>query len=308
MEKLTFYELAKLVLMEERRPLSVEEIWNLAVQKGYDQKIGTKGKTPWASIGALIYVDMRDNNSPFIKVSSRPTKFYLKPLQKEKKVEEFSIEELESEIIQTKLTFSEKDLHPFLTYFASSYMKVFTKTINHSTSSKKEFGEWVHPDLVGWFFPIEEWDNEVYELSNRIGNNTIKLYSFELKKSLSFSNLREAFFQAVSNSSWANEGFLVAAEISKDDDFHQELKRLSTSFGIGVISLDVEDPDSSEIIYPAKSKDSLDWETVNKLTMNSDFKEFIKRMKKDILNKEIIKERYDKILSREQLINSVSKK
>jgi uncharacterized protein len=27
------------------------------------------------------------------------------------------------------------------------------------------------------------------------------------------SNLREVFFQAVSNSSWANEGYLEAAEI-----------------------------------------------------------------------------------------------
>lgn len=308
MEQLTFYELAKLVIEEEKRPLSVEEIWNIATQKGYDQKIGTKGKTPWSSIGARIYVDLRDNkNSPFIKASARPTKFYLKTLQKEKKVEDFTPEELESEVIQTRLTYTEKDLHPFLTYFASSYLKAFTKTINHLSSSRKEFGEWVHPDLAGWFFPIEDWDNEVYELSSKVGNNAIKLYSFEMKKSLTFSNLREAFFQTVSNSSWANEGYLVAAAISKDEDFQQELKRLSTSFGIGVINLDLEDPDSTEMIYPAKNKNNVDWETINKLTMNSDFREFIKRLKNDILSKEIRKEKYDKIYTKEQLIKTLNK-
>jgi hypothetical protein len=33
-----------------------------------------------------------------------------------------------------------------------------------------------------------------------------------MKKELNFSNLRESYFQAVSNSSWANEGYLVTAE------------------------------------------------------------------------------------------------
>lgn len=308
MEQITFYELAKTIIQEEKRPLSLEEIWSIAVQKGYDLKIGTKGKTPWASIGARIYVDMRDNkNSPFIKASSRPTKFYLRNLLKEKKVEDFSTEELETEHILSKVTYTERELHPFLTYFASSYLKATTKTINHSSSTRKEFGEWVHPDLVGWYFPIEDWENEVFELSSEIGNNSIKLYAFELKKTLKFANLREAFFQTVSNSSWANEGYLVAAEISKDEDFQQELKRLSTAFGIGVIKLEIEDPDSSEILYPAKNKENLDWETINKLMMNADFKGFIKRLKNDIVSKEIRKEKYDKVLTREQLLKTLSK-
>lgn len=305
---MSFYELAIKIIEEEKRPLSAEEIWNIAIKNGYDQRIKSKGKTPWASIGALIYVDIRDNKkTPFIKATTRPTKFYLKSLQNGKDINEFSLEELETETIDAKLTYDEKDLHAFLTYFASSYLKVFTKTINHSKSTKKEFGEWVHPDLVGWFFPIENWDNEVFELSSKIGNSSIKLYSFELKKHLTFSNLREAFFQAVSNSSWANEGYLVAAEISKDEDFQQELKRLSTAFGIGIIKIDLEEPDATEIIYPAKGRDTLDWETINKLTMNSDFQEFVKRLKNDIVSKEIRKEKYDKILSREQLIKTFNK-
>jgi hypothetical protein len=77
------------------------------------------------------------------------------------------------------------------------------------------------------------------------------VFSFELKKSLSFGNLREAFFQAVSNSSWANEGYLVAAEISQDEDFLSELRRLSSSFGIGVVQL--ADSDESGHLFQSIS-------------------------------------------------------
>ena len=105
--------------------------------------------------------------------------------------------------------------------------------------------------MVGCYFPIEEWKDAVIDFGAAIASTSIKLFSFELKRELNFSNLRESFFQAVSNSSWANEGYLVAAEIDATDDFLDELKRLSTSFGIGVIKLDRTDPDSSELLFPA---------------------------------------------------------
>jgi hypothetical protein len=124
----------------------------------------------------------------------------------------------------------------------------------------------------------------------------------ELICELNFTNLREAFFQAVSNSSWAHEGYLCAAEISEDADFLSEIKRLSTSFGIGLIHLDTNAPDSSRIIYSAKSKDHLDWESMNKLCINTDFQEFLKRIKNDLTINEIHKAQYDNVLSTEELI------
>lgn len=78
---MTFLELAKKVIEEENRPLSVEEIWLLAQEKGYDKSVGSKGKTPAATIGAQIYVNMRDKpDSPFLKTDTRPQRFYLKHL------------------------------------------------------------------------------------------------------------------------------------------------------------------------------------------------------------------------------------
>jgi len=136
----------------------------------------------------------------------------------------------------------------------------------------------------------------------------VKLYSFELKRALSFTNLREAFFQAVSNSSWAHEGYLVAAKISEDPDFRSELRRLSGSFGIGVIRIDLDDPDSSEVLFPAKEKDGIDWDAVDKLAMNADFERLLGRIKQDINNKEVMVERYDKVLTPDDLVKSIRRK
>lgn len=132
-----------------------------------------------------------------------------------------------------------------------------------------------------------------------------KLYSFEIKKELSFANLREAFFQAVSNSSFANEGYLVAADISADEDFRSELRRLSASFGIGIIELDIEDPNSSHVLVPAKEREAMDWDALNKVAMNSDVRDLLRRICKDLVAKEIRSEEYDKVLQPEALIASI---
>jgi uncharacterized protein len=88
-----------------------------------------------------------------------------------------------------------------------------------------------------------------------------------------------------------------------------ELKRLSTAFGIGVIRLDIDEPDSSEIILPAKSKDIIDWDTVNKLSsINPDFRDFLKRIRNDMTSREARKEMYDPVLEKDELLKSLAKK
>ena len=48
---------------------------------------------------------------------------------------------------------------------------------------------------------------------NQYSDKRTKLWSFEAKLLINRSNVRECFFQAVSNSSWANFGYLVAAGV-----------------------------------------------------------------------------------------------
>lgn len=111
---------------------------------------------------------------------------------------------------------------------------------------------------------------------NRV--DTFKLSSYEIKKEInSDSELKKAFFQAVSNSSWANYGYLVAFEFS--DSLSDEMERLNQSFGIGIIELNAN-PYKSKILFPAIYRD-LDFKTIDKLCrMNSEFETFIEQVDK----------------------------
>jgi hypothetical protein len=295
MATLTFIQLAEKVLTEVKSPLSIDEIWDYASDKNYIVDLNSSGKTPKATLSARV----GQAGDIFSYTGNRPRRYYLLNLTNNIDFEQV---EIKTVTIKKEKNYLEKDLHPLLVYFAKFYLNVYCKTINHSKSNKKEFGEWLHPDIVGCCFPIDSWQPSTLELSQALGVMNIRLYSFELKRELNFTNLRESFFQAVSNSSWAHEGYLCAAEISENDDFLSEIKRLSNSFGIGLIHLDTTDPDSSRIIYPAKSKDTLDWESMNKLCINTDFQEFLKRIKNDLTINEIHKAQYDKVLSTEELI------
>lgn len=304
---MTFLEFAEKVLEEAQIPMKTSEIWAYGVRKGYDEQLGTKGKTPWDSMSSRLYVDVRDNpDSIFRAHGRRPKKFYLESfrdtdalIEKSEKAEIAQVEKEEKEL--KKNDYLEKELHPVLAYYAYYHLRCFSKTINHSKSTKKEFGEWVHPDMVGCYFPIEDWDPVVTNLSKTVGSPAIKIYSFELKRKVTLANLREVFFQTVSNSSWANESYLVTGELATDEELNNELKRLSASFGIGVIRLDVQDPDNCEVIFPSRTRENLDWETMNKLSMNKDFTEFLSRINNDLNSSEIRKEWYDTVLDREKL-------
>lgn len=298
-----FLDLAKKVLEENLKPLSGSEIWQIAKEKGYLNQLETAGKTPEQTLLSRLYTSANDPENPNFKfVGSRPKRFYLPGITPEDTLSFDEDEVLEKEEKDKKIGYKEKDLHQVLAYYVRNHLGAYPKTLNHSKSRKKEFGAWVHPDMVACYFPQNHWKHEVYDLSQLMGDAQIGLFSFELKTHLSFSNLRESFFQAVSNSSWAHEGYLVAAEIKKDKDFMIELERLSKSFGIGVLKLDLEDPDSCEEILPAESREFIDWDTVDKLMMNPDFKEFIGRVKNDISSKEVRDEKYDEIKEIESLI------
>lgn len=294
---MTLKELVMKILLETKNPMTSEEIWDYALEKEYNSLVNVNGKTPWKTIGAQIYVDMRNNpNTMFKKVGRRPIRFFLNDINSEKSYNEQTI--IKEGYSKKSERYNERDLHKILTYYAYNYMRIHTKTIFHEKSKRKDKGanEWLHPDLVGFNFPLKDWTQQVLELSHNTGNTPIRLYSFEMKKLLDFSNIRAAFFQTVSNSSWANESYLVAANISDEVDFLEELKRLSVSFGIGIIKLDVKEPDDCNVIFPARYKTDLDWDTLNKLIEeNPDFKEFINDINACITSNRIYDTAYDKV-------------
>ncbi len=298
----SFLTLAKDVLEKENIPLSVEEMWDSAKKHGLLEQLSSSGKTPIRTLSARIYVDIKNNEaSIFEQVSKRPAKFFLKGrIVGLKEYEEKQKQEKE----QKKHKFSERDLHILLSSFVSSdeHFKCLTKTIFHENSKREKSGknQWLHPDIVGVHFPFDSYTENTLKLFDILKVNPYKLYSFEMKISLSLGNLRECFFQAVSNSSWAHEGYLVALHISEEPELMDELRRLSNAFGIGVIRLDAEHFMQSEILFSSKEKETLDWDTINRLVdSNPQFKDFLDSLMEDIkIGK--IKSRYDEIYPDEE--------
>ena len=191
-----------------------------------------------------------------------------------------TVQALLGDFIRNGDNYMERDLHPLLVTFLKNE-NIYAKTIFHEQSNNsEEHQKWVHPDIIGTKFI--EFDNKVcqsfFQATNR--TNTVEIYSYELKKEIkSDYDLKRCFFQAVSNSSWANYGFLVAFEIN--DSLIEELERLNHSFGIGVIKLKAN-PYESQVLYPAKRR-GLDFKTIEKLcNINNDFKRFIEQIEKVI--------------------------
>ena len=54
----TFLDLSIETLKCIKKPLSQREIWDEAINLKIASKINTKGKTPWATLGARIYVNV----------------------------------------------------------------------------------------------------------------------------------------------------------------------------------------------------------------------------------------------------------
>lgn len=178
-------------------------------------------------------------------------------------------------------TIHERSLHRLL----SDYLlgkNIFSKTIFHESSTRIDQAQkWVHPDMVGVEF------NEFQESTTRTllkvaeTKEYVSLYSYELKRAIENDHqLKEYFFQALSNSSWANYGYLVAFYIN--EDLEEEIERLNRAFGIGVIRLSPYS-DNVKILRPAR-KNELDYYTIDKMCrINNDFKNFVTKVTK-VLN------------------------
>jgi hypothetical protein len=309
-EKISFLELAKRVIKLEKVPMTAERIWQTASEQNLVVLLKSTGKTPEATIGSALYSDARKQDSDFTKVGSRPVKFFLKELSSQ-----ISEDELEktAELLNKpdkSSSYRERELHPLLVEFADRKFNAICRTIYHEKSRKKgdKHNQWIHPDIVGFSLISQEWKEPVVKLAKTTSFLMAKLFSFELKISIDFTFLREYFFQAVSNSSWAHEGYLVAAEIDENQEFRDELSRLSQSFGIGVIQLDVKEPFDSKVLYPARERNEIDLETVNRITgVNPDFKEFIVSVVDSInINKPQF-HGFDEILKDEKLLDQLKK-
>ncbi len=327
---MTYIELGKKVLEQVGKPLSAEEIWERACEMGLDKERPSIGKTPWSTIGS----DLGKNKEQFYVTNNkkRPFRYWLKSREREfppqetpdSKEEDDEQSECSDTAEKQKTSFHERVLHPLLVKFLSEdpNFKLLCKTIRHEECKKGKGGEcmWNYPDIVGVYFPYNkyfpynEYKEETLKFLHHTGQNSYKLFSFELKKELSLSNLKESYFQAVSNSTWANEGYLVVFGIKDKykDKVLGELKRLNQSFGIGVIKLESE-ISNSKILLPAKERE-IDIPTLNMLIEQSpkDFEPFMEKINKQIekgLDTAVdMGEFFDEVLGDEAMQKHIEKK
>ncbi|WP_100997947.1 HTH domain-containing protein [Helicobacter pylori] len=302
---MTYIELGKKVLEQAERPLSVKEIFEKACEMGLDKECND-GKILSHSLGSQLgehdisndkkqfYVARKEGGAFFYWLKSREREF---PPQKtlDAKEEDDEQSECSGTAKKQKTSFDERDLHPLLVKFLDEdpNFKLLCKTIYHEKCKKTSAGKalWNYPDIVGVYFPYNKYfpyngynKEETLKFLHHTGQKRHKLFSFELKKELSFSNLKESYFQAVSNSTWANEGYLVVFGIEDKykDEVLGELRRLNQSFGMGVIKLESE-ISNSKILLPAKERE-IDIPTLNMLIEQSpkDFKPFMEKINKQI--------------------------
>lgn len=269
-------------LGELKKPSIYMDIYNY-IEKNKYFDFG-KSKTPFLSVSGVLtdFIQKNDSRVKRIKIDGRAYSYYLTKNEQSIDIEILSgdadIQIEKPKKVDRIKTYEERDLHKLL----SSYLKnsgTYSKTIFHEISNGKDSNQiWTHPDMVGIkFLNLQSIVSQNFLKSiNRV--DTFKLSSYELKREInSDSELKKAFFQAVSNSSWSNYGYLVAFEFS--DSLNEEMARLNQSFGIGIIELDAN-PYQSKVLFPAVYKD-LDFKTIDKLCkMNKEFEKFIEQTEK----------------------------
>ena len=174
---------------------------------------------------------------------------------------------------------SEKELYPLLAKFLiGRQRKIYAKRIDEKKSKNangKHGNHWLYPDVVGMEDLTSGWDYAIKNWTSKAGARQARLWSFEVKREITRSSVRPYYFQAVSNSTWAHFGYLVAAKIHPEA--LPELRLLNELHGIGVIKLSVDDPaGSTEIPILARERETVDWSTCNRIAAeNSDFHAFI---------------------------------
>lgn len=257
------------------------EVNNHIIKNNY-YDFGT-AKTPWSTVSAILgdFIRNGDSRVKRIKQEGGSYSYYLT-----KNEQNIGIEVLSGLTTTTttavpknvdKTVYAERDLHKLL----SSYLKstdIYSKTIFHEQSKTgiDSNQTWTHPDIVGVrFLNLQNKASQnLLKAINKV--DTFKLYSYEIKREIySDTELKKAFFQAVSNSSWANYAYLVAFEFS--DSLIEELERLNQSFGIGIIELNAN-PYESKVLFQPTFR-NLDFKTIDKLCkISKDFEKFIEQI------------------------------
>lgn len=234
------------------------------------------------NIESQISAEISAKNKEFQKeeniriTDERPKKYYYIEKSDKEEINNYIEIEEKNNIKNENFGNKEDHLYPILIKYLKQNNLIGKRINERKSSNKNESGsnKWLYPDIVAVENLIKDWDKITMECAKDYYIKKTKIYSYEVKKIINRSNVREAYFQAVSNSTWANFGYLVATEINQNA--MKELEILNALYGIGVIVLK-ENVSESYTYLQAKEREDLDWNIINRLVSeNSDFRDFIK--------------------------------
>lgn len=255
----------------------------LKMERSKNRRLKTE-KDLIQQLAAEIKIDITGKYPVIKTLEERPRRFYYSELSDE---EELALVEktapTKTQASPADSVLSEADLYPLLAEYLAAEFALYTKRIDEKRSSNRRGPQgnvWLYPDMVSLENLTREWDRDIRDCVRELSAPKARLWSFEVKKLLNRASVREAYFQAVSNSSWAHYGYLVAGRIEGADTL-KELRMLYGLHGIGLIQLNLEgDIMDSQVLIPARFRGEVDWNTLNRLCEeNTDFRQFVKMVR-----------------------------
>ena len=108
----SYLDFAEEILAKSEKPLTYQDIWQKGEELNFVSRLDISGKTPWASLGSRLFVDVKNNpNSRFIKVGKNPARFFLTSRNAEISPDIIQkIEIAESKIKTEETSFNERDI------------------------------------------------------------------------------------------------------------------------------------------------------------------------------------------------------
>lgn len=95
---------------------------------------------------------------------------------------------------------------------------------------------------------------------------------------------------------------MVAPNISDDDELMSEMSILNNAFGIGIIKLNIDIPEQSEILFYAKQKSEIDINMLDKLiSKNPDVREIFQCLNEsESLSRIVNENKFDEVKDEEK--------
>jgi hypothetical protein len=161
--------------------------------------------------------------------------------------------------VQQNLSITTKYLEKAITYAFSksdslNAKNLCVKTVNPNVCNMTDRDYFPFSDLAGCYFNLMEMDVVLAKLLLQVNPKyLLTYYSFHFAWDLSGYN-QTSFMQSTEiNSYWANEGYIVTAQLPTAPDERKALQDSLESSGLGLIKIDPKNYKKSKIIYPAGS-------------------------------------------------------